>query len=315
LTNQLLAEAEALPELDEFSGLSIIDIAHAIIAWPPGSEDQARAIAALRARAPGIGHNRPPLAERLDDDLAGLKGRADALLERAQQSKIIDDESAAKVLDLAAMMDALEKELETRRKGLNRPYADAVAMINQRIGAIADPIRIARQGEDRRGGLRAMLTEWDDRKTEEANAARRAAEEHQRKLEEEAAAKRKAIEEQKAAGANTVTAELDALHAEDEAEKAAQRASAIRPEPLRSHVGQISRSREIKWKIGEGRGLAIFIGWMLKQPGGRSALLQFANTWLGRHLRGIGVDTIDSGGIEIPSVKVWVEKGAANVRR
>ena len=41
MTNQLVAEAAALPDLDEYAGMSAVDIAHAVIHWPEGSRNRA----------------------------------------------------------------------------------------------------------------------------------------------------------------------------------------------------------------------------------------------------------------------------------
>src|SRR5580765_6893073 len=99
MTNQLVAEAAELPDLDEYFGMSTTDICLAAAHWPEGSEDQLRAIAAIRARAPGIGHNRPPLNEAIDEELAPRRARINHLVERAERSVLIrgDETSAAKM--------------------------------------------------------------------------------------------------------------------------------------------------------------------------------------------------------------------------
>ncbi len=58
----------------------------------------------LAEALPGRGHNNPPLAEALDEELAPRRARADQLIELAGSSVIVDEESAAKVIDLVRML-------------------------------------------------------------------------------------------------------------------------------------------------------------------------------------------------------------------
>lgn len=310
--NQLLAEARELPDLDEFAGMSIRDIAQAIVHWPEDSEDQARAIAAIRTRAPGIGHNRPPLAEALDDQLARFRDQQRQLLDIAATAVIIDETSAEKVTNLAAQMAELEREAEELREKWVRPYLDGQKLINGKFNEVIRPLSLARQGDDRRGGLRGMLTRWDDKKRAEAAAERERMLQQAREREEAAAAARRAAEEKAAAGKGSVADELEALHAQDEAEHLAQRAEAIRPEPTRAHLGQVTRTREIRFEV-----VAIrqTISWMLKQGGLANQVQQAVTTILGKYLRGLGVATIEGGKVNIPGVEVRVEHGAASIRR
>ena len=152
MTNQLLAESDALPILDEYAGMSITDICLAAANWPEGSEDQLRAIAAIRARAPGIGHNRPPLAEALDDELAPRRARADQLL--AATPVIIDEVSAAKVVDWTSQLKALHDEVDKARLARTEPYRNAWKLINNRYDVLK--LRLA-VGIDAGG---KMLTVW-----------------------------------------------------------------------------------------------------------------------------------------------------------
>lgn len=311
MINQLVAEAEGLPDQDEFEGLSITDIAHAITLWPEGSEDQLRAIAAIRRRAPGIGHNRPPLAESLDEELAPLRGRQEQLLAVARAAVIVDDDSAKKVIDLVAQLRAFETEIDDARKKRAAPYVSAHRLINDSFGALLNAVALARQGADGRGGLRATLTAYEDKREAEAEAERRRAREEQRRREEDAAAARRKAEEAAAAGQGSVAAHMEALKAEDEAERAARRAEAIRPEPIRSHLGQASRRREIRFEVEDIRKA---LGWLLKHEGLVNNLRQAVNTMLGTHLRSIGIAAVEAG-VSIPGVRAWVDKGAVNVRR
>src|SRR5262245_21635955 len=153
--NQLVAEAEALPDIDEFEGLSVKDIANAIVLAPAGSEDETRAIAALRARAPGIGHNKPPLTEALDDELAPFRAKAVELVGLASTAVIIDQASAAKAHDLSQIMRDFEERLEGLREQRGRPYLAATRHINATFAAVKQPVALARAGADgKTGGLR-----------------------------------------------------------------------------------------------------------------------------------------------------------------
>jgi hypothetical protein len=309
--NQLLAEAEGTPDLDEFEGMSTRDIAASIALWPDGSEDQQRALAALRARAPGIGHNRPPLDETIDDEIAPLRARATELIDVAAKAVIIDDVSAGKVTDLIAMMRGLERDLEAAREKRVRPYIDGQRLVNAKFSAVMTPLSAARQGENGRGGLRGALTAYDDKREREAEAERQRLRAEAEERERQAAAAREAAQRQTITGGWSVPAELEALRAADEAARLTERAEAIRPDPIRSHLGQVNRRRDVRFNI---ENLRLALGWLVKQDGLRNNLTQAVNTILGAHFRAIGVDAVERG-VSIPGVRVWIEKGAANVRR
>lgn len=296
------------PDLAEYEGMSLVAIATAVANWPDGSEDQERAIWAFWSKAPRLGHNNPPADETLAEDLAPFIKRRDELLAIARTAVIVDDESAAKVLDLAALLKSAEDEIEEWRKARTKPLRDQVTAINRRCEAITVPLAQARHGETGKGGLRGMLTAWDDKKAAAAAAERRRLLEEQRKREEEAAAARRAAEEAAAAGKSAVNAELEALRKADEAERAARQAEAIRAEPVRSHMGQISRRREVKFEIVDLDKLDQHL-----RANYRSNVEQFARTLVGSILKGMGVDAAEKA--QIPGVIITVEKGAANVRR
>lgn len=314
ITNTLLA-AETLPDLSEFDGLSVVDIAHNIINWPEGSEEQQRAIMAIRARAPGMGHNRPPLAEQLAIDLTGYEAKAAALVETAEQSLIIDDESAAKVNDLAKMVADLETELNTARLARTKPYRDAEALINKTYGAIVHRLNVARIGSDERGGLRAMITAYDDKKRADVEAARQTALAEQEERERLAREARQKADEARAAdnGAGAVHADLAAMALEDRAETAATRAAAIRYEPVRSHLGVATRQRVITFTITHPLRA---LGWALKTPGLKTNVLddftKRVRSYL--HSRAVGVAAVERG-ITIPGIEAKVELGQTSTRR
>lgn len=295
--------------LDEYSGMSIVDIAHAVVNWEPDSEDQRRAIAAIQSRRPGIGHNRPALSEQLVEELAPLRARQAKMIEVAGQAVIIDDESAGKVTDLSVQVKALAEEIRQARDDRLLPYLTACQLINDQFNPLIAPL--AATYGDRTTGLRGMLGAWVQKREAAAAAERARLAEEQRQREEEAAAARRAVEEKKAAGAGTVAAELNAIKAEDAAETAHQRAEAIRPNtPIRSQLGTVGTVRTIAYDI---TNLRHVLGWAVKQP----TILRFIEAetrkWVGAYLRQLGVDAVEKG-VEIPGVKAWIERSAA-VRR
>ncbi len=301
--------SEEAETLDEYAGMSVVDIAHAVVNWPEGSEDQQRAIAAIQARRPGIGHNRPPLAEQLAEEIAPFTAAAGELIEVAGTAVIIDDISAAKIVDLAGKIRALEDQLTARRAELKKPYQDAIKLIDTTFVSVITPLAVARVGTDGKGGLRGMQTAYENKRAAEAEALRRRLADEQRKREEEAAAARRAAEEQAAAGKSTVKQDLAALAAEDQAEVLERQAKAIRPAPTRGQLGQVAMTRSITFRITD---LGAAVRWMLKQPL-KAGLEQSVRTIMGTYLRGLGVDAVERG-VMIPGVEAGIEKQASNRR-
>lgn len=310
MTNQLVAEAAALPDLDEYSGMSITDICLAAAHWPEGSEDQLRAIAAIRARAPGIGHNRPPLSEAIDEELSGRRARADQLLAVAARSVIVDEASAAKVVDLTRQLKDLHDETDTARKARTEPYRDAVKLINNSYNALTLRLAMAIGGTSGRDGLSRMLTQWDDKQRATVEAERRRLAEEARKREEEAAAARAAAEAKAQAGKIDPAAELEALKAADEAERLARRAEAIRHEPTRSQLGQTTRRKVIRFVVED---FAARLRDIMRSPR-KTQVEQLVNKITEHELRDLGVAAIESG-VQIIGVRAWVEEGGVSVRR
>lgn len=271
---------------------------------------------AAELERPGIGHNLPPLAELIDDlspmvdqwcveTIEPYKPRVEEMLEAIKTAVILDDESAAKVAVLVAMLRDMEQELERRHDEMKRPILEAGRAIDRAFGAMRHPIELARRGEDGRGGLRGMLTAYEHRREEAARAERERYEAEARRLAEEAEAARRRADGSLASG-------MEALQAEEAAALAERRAAAIRPEPIRSHLGQVGQRREIGFSLTD---LAAAVRWMAgKQNPLRSHLEQAARTILGKHLRSLGVDAIESGGIQIPGVKTFIAT-QAQVRR
>lgn len=300
-----------LPDLDPYAHLSNQEIAAAVLAWPDGSEDQNAALAALRTRAPGIGHNRPPLAEAIEAEVEPFRVRAADLLDLAGQARIIDADGAKSVLDLGIKLKNIEDEIDAARLERSRPYRQAVGLINGLFGEPAQRLKLARDGEDGRGGLRGMLTSWDNK--QRAAAADEQARLRKEQLQREAEAReaeRKAAEAE-AAGRGQVNAELQVTRAREAAEQAQRRAEAVRPEPLRSHLGQVSRRRDIKFEITD---LGAVVAWLIDQPGHRNNVEQAVRTMIGSYLRSLGIDAVAQG-VAIPGIDAKVETGAAAVRR
>jgi pyruvate/2-oxoglutarate dehydrogenase complex dihydrolipoamide acyltransferase (E2) component len=311
MTNQLLTEAEALPDLDEYAGMSAIDIAQAVIYWPEGSEDQQRAIAALRQRAPGRGHNRPPLNEAIEEELAGSRARADQLLAVASRSVIVDEESAGKVVDLTRQLKELHDELDAGRLRKTKPYRDAQKMVNDHYHALQLKLTTAIGGTSGRDGLSRMLTQWDDKQRAAVEAERRRLAEEARKREEDAAAARAAAAAKAEAGRTDPAAELEAVRAADEAERLARRAEAIRHEPTRSQLGQTTRRRQIRFVIED---FNVRLRGILKSAR-RSQVEKLVADITEHELKDLGVAAVEAGGVNMPGVRAWVEEGGVNVRR
>ena len=310
VTNQLVAEAQALPDLDEYSGMSTTDICLAAAHWPEGSEDQLRAIAAIRARAPGIGHNRPPLDEALDEELAGRRSRADQLLAVAARSVIVDEASAGKVVDLTRQLKELHDEVDKARLARTEPYRDAVKLINHSYDALKLKLSLAIGGTSGRDGLSRMLTAWDDKQRAAVEAERRRLAEEARKREEEAAAARASAEAKASAGKVDPAAELEALKAQDDAERLARRAEAIRHEPTRSQLGQTTRRKQIRFEIQD---FAARLRDIMRSPR-RAQVEQLVHKLTEHELRDLGVAAVE-GGVQMIGVRAWVEEGGVSVRR
>jgi hypothetical protein len=290
MTNQLAAEAAALPDLDEYFGMSITDICLAAAHWPEGSEDQLRAIAAIRARAPGIGHNRPPLSEALDEELAPRRARADQLLSGNPPPTIIDEISAAKVVDWTSQLKALHDEVDKARLARTEPYRDAWKLINNRYDALKVRLAVAIEG----GGK--MLTAWDDKQKAAVEVERHRLAEEARRLKQEAEAAK--------------TNAIDALVAKDEAERMQRRAEAIRHEPTRAQLGQTTRRRVIRFVVED---FAARLRDILASPR-KGKFEQLVDKMTEHELRDLGVAAVESG-VQMAGVRAWIEDGGVSVRR
>lgn len=310
MTNQLVAEAAALPDLNEYAGMSAVDIAHAVIYWPEGSEDQIRAISALRGLVPDRHHNKPPLADAIEEELSGRRARADQLLAVAARSVIVDEASAGKVVDLTRQLKELHDEVDKARLARTRPYREAAALINHSYDALKLRLAAALGGTSGRDGLSRMLTQWDDKQRAAVEAERRRLAEEARKRDEEATAARTAAEAKAAAGKIDPAAELEALKAADEAERLARRAEAIRHEPTRSQLGQTTRRKVIRFVVED---FAARLRDIMRSPRKRQ-VEELVDKLTEHELRDLGVAAVESG-VQMIGVRTWVEEGGVSVRR
>lgn len=253
----------------------------------------------------GIGHNRPPLSELILAEIAPFRPTHRELVDIAKSAVIVDEESAGKVTDLTVKLRGVEDELDAVRERMVRPYLAAQREINSSFNNMIAELRVLRAGEDGRGGLRRMLTIYETRREEAAQAERDRLRAEQRQREAEAEVARKAAEEKRQAGSGSVADELAAMQAQESADRLQRRAEAIRPEPTRSHLGQVNMRREISFQITDIRKA---LGWLLKSPF-KSQIEQAARTIFGKHLRTLGVAAIEAG-VEIPGIEAKVEKQA-----
>ena len=311
MTNQLVVEAAALPDLDEYAGMSAVDIAHAVIHWPEGSEDQIRAISALRALVPDRHHNRPPLSEAIEEDLAPSSARVDQLIEVAANMGAIDNvERAGKLVDLVRMLKEQHDQLDTDRLRKTKPYRDAQQLINNRYHALQLKLTMAIGGASGRDGCVGQLTRWDDQQRAKVDADRRRLAEEARKRQEEAAAARAAAEAKAGAGKIDPAAELEALKARDDAERLTRRAEAIRHEPTRSQLGQTTRRKVIRFVI---ENFDVRLKAILATP--RKKQVEVLVNDITKHELGdLGVAAVESG-VQMVGVRAWVEDGGVSVRR
>lgn len=304
--NQLVEEG-AQSGVDEYDTLSVIDLANAI-AYETDPEQQARAIAAIQARRPGIGHNKSPLAERIEEDIAPLKARQEELLAVAKTAVIVDNDSAAKVLTMITIARGLVEEITTARNDAIRPYDEARATIHSVYSALLAPLQAVHGERKARSGLYGAIMNFHDRQEAEAAAERERLQAEQRQREEAAAAARRIADEKKSAGTGTVSDELEVAAAQDAADLAATRAGAVRAAPIRAPLAQVNSRREIDFVVTDLRRL---LGWLIKQPGLKGNIEHSVKTIVGAYLRQVGVDVIERDGVEIPGLTASVTRAAA----
>ena len=254
----------------------------------------------LAGRAtPGIGHNQPPLADQIAEEIAAERARADELVEAAREAVIADDDDATKVVTLIKLIRDHEKVIDRAREDRKRPFLESSRIVDAAFGAVLRPLAIARAGADGRGGLGAMLNAWERGREEQARKERERIAAEQRAIAEEAERARQVAEAAKAQGAGSVAAELEAIRKQEEAARLAREADAVRPEPIRTTAGSVMARRETSFEITDIRKA---LGWLVKMRGAEIA--QAARTIIGSHLRSMGVDAAASA--EIPGVTVTI---------
>src|SRR5678816_1879459 len=94
----------------------------------------------------GRDHNQPPLAELLNEELVPFRERRDELVRVAETAAIVDDDSAAKTLDLAQLCKLFEDDIDDRRKQLAEPHRQAQKLINDAHNQLRLDVQIVRQG-------------------------------------------------------------------------------------------------------------------------------------------------------------------------
>lgn len=253
---------------------------------------------ALADDLPPRTHNAPPIREVILEALTPFLGRKNDLLQVAETAVIVDDESAAKCIDLAGLIGALGKEIDAVRVEMKAPHLVATRAIDASFGAALQPLVAAGQS------LRGMLTAYERKRAAEAEATRQTALAEQRRREEEAAAAA-----ERARQTTSLPDALASLKAQEEAAAAARRADAIRPEPVRAQLGSLGTQRSVAFDVTDMRKL---LGWILKQPM-RGTLETEVRKLLGSYLRQIGVESV-ARGVEIPGLAVRIETSAA-IRR
>ncbi len=118
----------------------------------------------------GIGDNKPPLHEVLDEELADDRARADELLAAARAARIESAADAGKVADLIVMIRDQEKSLDRDRDVYKRPLLRDQRTIEAAYGAVIGPLARARTDV-----LAPMLTEWQTQHDDEPLATSLAA--------------------------------------------------------------------------------------------------------------------------------------------
>lgn len=257
---------------------------------------------------PGIGHNQAPLAERLAEETAPFLLRLGELVGVAETAVIVDDESAKKVVDLIGLIRAHINDVDAGYKSALEPYRAAIRQIDDAYKPILTHLQTV-LGSDARSGLRGIVTIYDQKRREAAEAERRRLEEEQRHRDAAAAEARRQLEEKRATGAAGVADELAVMQATDQAARLGRQAEAIRPAPIRAQLGNVGQQRQIAFEITD---LRKVVGWLLKSSI-RPSLEEAVRQIIGRWLRNLGVAQVQAG-VNIPGVEAKIDTVAA-VRR
>lgn len=211
--------------------------------------------------APGMGHNKPPIAELLAEETRPLKARLDELVETAGLMEITDDDSAGRATALVKMIKDHAADIEKARKARKEPNiqegraidghfgAMVVALIGdnpKQLGGAAGPLAtkidaLRRKREAEAAAERARLEEearQEREKARKAEEARQAAEAEQRRVSEEAARKiADAQREAEAAGHRALADKLAREKAEADAAREREEGAA-RERKLEAEIEQ-----------------------------------------------------------------------------
>jgi len=240
----------------------------------------------------------PPLDEILREEIAPFVARDDELIAAAALSRIASLDDAERTTTLVALIRDQERSIARAHEERKAPYLQGGRLIDRTFKPEGERLLAVRTTLER------MLTTWQVARQNEARRERERLEAEQRAREEEAQRAREAAEAAKAAGTGgAIAAELDAIRAQEEADRLARQAETVRPEQIRTAAGAVAMRREIAFAIIDERKA---VAWLLKTQ--RHALLQSARTIIGTVLRGMGVDGAQHA--DIPGVEVTIESKA-----
>lgn len=195
---------------------------------------------------PGIGHNQPPLPERLAADYSHFDGEIEQVAEKANAAplKITNDDELGKTGDIARAARALSKRIDNDRKSEKEPYLSA----NKTIEAFF------KEKTDR---LTMMFVTLEKRATEyqkeKAAEAKRRADAEARKAQEEAERQRRIAEKEaernRPTGAASHADKAEALEDKAAAAAAIAESSAANLTRHRTESGVVTAQTKFTFEI------------------------------------------------------------------
>ena len=289
--------------------------------------------------APGIGHNRAlsvpskdAIAEFLAEETAELAAKAhECIICADERSEVVDDESAAKAVQLEATMIELFQDLEKLRAETKRPMIDGGAAVDAHFHAITLPLAgpsPAKKREGAIGDLHARIEAYDVRRTAEKEADRRRLEAEARAQQEAAdlaeAHRQAALERAKATDDPRAQEEAYRLAAStgqtaqqlaDQAAKTSALAASQVARPIDSGVGP-KATRRTNW-IPQIIDLPSAVAHCLTIPQFRAAIELVVQRAYGAQVRAGARDTIGADGaivFGLPGARI-VDQTKLTVRR
>lgn len=201
----------------------------------------------MDASSPTIGHNQPPIEDRLRLEHSALLDQVQELADRANRVKdLIDaqggiksDDDLPSLVEIGKDAQKLLKKLDTTRLASSEDLRDAVKKINDFFSTVSTRV-------DRiKSAFAKKVGEYEDerRKREAREAAERA-----RIAQEEAEAKLRAAQEAEHSVMGDVLVN-EAAKAEQEAQMAARAAVKAGTGPTRTDGGTVSQSKVWKFEI------------------------------------------------------------------